>query len=87
MSNAKLSDEQWDKVLNFLRQQEGMSIGNERDCRRFVEEVLWVLLATAHKGGLLPADQGRWNSVLPPLCALGRKPGGGPHAGVFQRGC
>ncbi len=62
MSNARLSDEQWDKVSNFLRQQEGIYIGNERDCRRFVEAALWML----RSGGqwrLLPADQGRWNSV------------------------
>ncbi|MBK8534464.1 MAG: transposase [Candidatus Competibacteraceae bacterium] len=85
MSNAKLSDEQWDKVLNFLRQQEGIYIGNERDCRRFVA-VLWVLRSGA-QGRLLPADQGAVELRLPPLCALGAKPGVGPHAGVFQRGC
>ena len=62
MSNARLSDEQWPKILGFLRQQEGISIGKEQDCRRFVDAVRWMLRSGA-QWRLLPAEQGRWNCV------------------------
>ena len=71
MSNAKLSDEQWHKILNFLRQQEGIHIGQEQDCRRFVDAVLWMLRSGA-QWRLLPADQGRWNSVYRRCVRWGR---------------
>lgn len=71
MSNARLSDQQGDKILNVLRQQEGIYIGNERDCRRFVEAVLWVLRSGA-QWRLLPADQGRWNSGYRRFARWGR---------------
>jgi hypothetical protein len=43
MCNVKLTDEQWQKIFDFLRQQDGIHLGKEADGRRFVEAVLWVL--------------------------------------------
>ena len=47
MSNAKLPDSQWDKVLAFLKQQRGIYVGHEQHCRQFVEAVLWMLRSGA----------------------------------------
>ena len=62
MSNAQLPDDQWQKIVDFLRQQDGIHLGEESACRRFVEAVLWVLRSGA-QWRLLPAAHGRWNSV------------------------
>ena len=34
-----LSPEQWDRILDFLRGRTGLYVGQEADCRRFVEAV------------------------------------------------
>jgi hypothetical protein len=44
MSNAALTDEQWQKIFSFLQDQYGIHLGQESDCRRFVDAVLWVLI-------------------------------------------
>jgi transposase len=62
MSNAQLPDDQWQKIVDFLRQQDGIHLGEESACRRFVEAVLWVLRSGA-QWRLLPVAHGRWNSV------------------------
>jgi hypothetical protein len=36
MPNAKLSDPQWDKICDFLKQQSGIYIGAEQRCRQLV---------------------------------------------------
>jgi transposase len=62
MSKVKLPDGQWQKIFAFLPQQEGIHLGKEATCRQFVEAVLWVLRSGA-PWRLLPAENGRWNSV------------------------
>src|SRR5258708_26611238 len=62
MSDIKLKDEQWKKILEFLRGCPHVYVGSARACRRFVEGVLWVSRSGA-QWRLLPKEYGKWNSV------------------------
>jgi len=62
MSNIKLTNEQWTKIVQFLRACPNVYVGQEADCRRFVEAVLWIARSGA-QWRLLPEAYGSWNSV------------------------
>ena len=62
MSSVKLSPEQWAKILEFLRGCAGLYVGQEAECQRFIEGVLWMSRSGA-QWRLLPAEYGNWNSV------------------------
>jgi transposase len=62
MTNIKLRDDQWQKVLGFLRACPRVYVGKEENCRRFVEAGLWMLRSGA-QWRLLPAEYGKWNSI------------------------
>ena len=59
---VRLSDDQWQKILPFLRTCPNIYIGQETECRQFLEAVLWI----ARSGGqwrLLPPEYGSWNTI------------------------
>ena len=62
MSRLELSPDKWTKILQFLRSRTELYVGQEAECRRFIEAVLWVDRSGA-QWRLLPAEYGNWNSV------------------------
>ncbi|NOZ53521.1 MAG: transposase [Gammaproteobacteria bacterium] len=47
MNNATLSDDNWNRILAFLREEETIYIGTVQSCRQFAEAVLWMLRSGA----------------------------------------
>ena len=63
MTDIRLSDDDWSKIREFLRQESRAYVGrDEQACRRFVEAVKWMSRSGA-QWRLLPAEYGAWNSV------------------------
>ena len=56
------TDEQWQKILPVLRTCSNLYIGQEVQCRRFLEDRLWIARSGA-LWRLLPAEYGNWNSI------------------------
>jgi len=63
MTTVHLTDEQWERIRDFLRQDPNVYVGNEAECRRFVEAVMWISRSGA-QWRLLPSEYGKWNSVF-----------------------
>lgn len=62
MSTIKLADEQWTIIRESLKADPKAYVGQEAECRRFVEAILWMSRSGA-PWRLLPAEYGAWNSV------------------------
>ena len=62
MSRDKLTAHQWQKMLRFLRSRPDIYVGKPRECKRFLEALLWMARSGA-QWRLLPRQYGNWNSV------------------------
>ena len=62
MRTVKLPNDQWTKILEFLRSCPDVYVGKQAECRRFIEAVLWISRSGA-QWRLLPECYGNWNSV------------------------
>ncbi len=62
MSKVKLQNKQWHKIRAFLDEKPQVYVGQEKQCRKFIEGVLWMLRSGA-QWRLLPEKYGNWNSV------------------------
>ncbi len=59
---VRLTDDQWQKILPFLRTCPNIYIGQETECRQFLEAVLWIARSGA-QWRLLPPEYGNWNTI------------------------
>jgi len=59
---VKLTDDEWQKILPVLKTCPQIRLGGGRDCRRFLEAVLWIT-RSGSQWRLLPKAYGNWNSV------------------------
>lgn len=59
---VKLTDDEWQKILPVLKSCPEIRLGAGRDCRRFLDAVLWILRSGAQRR-LLPKQYGNWNLV------------------------
>ena len=62
MSNARIPPNKWIKILAFLRKCPDVRVGNEENCKRFIEAMMWMARAGA-PWRMLPSEYGNWNSV------------------------
>ena len=63
MPSVKLQESQWQRLLNELRAMPGVYVGQEKQCRRFIEAVLWMN-KTGAQWRELPEEYGKWNSIF-----------------------
>ena len=62
MTDVKLTDEQWTKMRDFLKQDPHVYVGKDEACRKFVDAVKWISRSGA-QWRLLPNEYGNWNAV------------------------
>ena len=60
---VKLTDDEWQKILPVLKSCPEIRLGAGRDCRRFLDAVLWIT-RSGSQWRLLPKQYGKWNSVF-----------------------
>jgi transposase len=62
MSVVKFNNHQWEKIFAFLKTCQNIYIGQESECRNFLEAVFWIT-RSGSQWRLLPSSYGNWNTV------------------------
>ena len=62
MSSITIPSDQWEQILQFLKDCPGVYVGDPDQCKRFVEGALWINRSGA-QWRLLPAEYAKWNTV------------------------
>jgi transposase len=57
-----IKNEEWEGILSFLRSISGLHTRNDKQLRRFIEGV-WYILRTGCQWRLLPSHYGHWRTV------------------------
>ena len=63
MNRIEISDEEWVRLLPYLKTLPGIHVGLPDTCRLFISASLWILRSGA-QWRVLPSAQGKWNSVF-----------------------
>ncbi len=61
-SRVRLDDSTWARIFSFLKSQPDVRIANPKQCRRFLEAVLWIT-RTGAQWRELPSRFGKWNTI------------------------
>lgn len=70
--SVKLKDAQWKRIYDYLKKHPNVYAGNEKESRKFVEAVLWIM-RSGSAWRLLPKKEGNWNSVYKRMARWGDK--------------
>ena len=62
MTDVNLSQNQWQKIKTFLQTQVHAYIGQDDDCRKFFEALIWMA-RSGTQWRLLPKSYGNWNTI------------------------
>jgi transposase len=62
MATIGLNTIAWEKIKLFLQTQEHVYIAQDKDCRQFLEALVWMARSGA-QWRLLPEKYGNWNSI------------------------
>jgi transposase len=63
MNRIELSDEEWVRLLPYLKKLAGIHVGLPDTCRLFISASLWIL-RSGSQWRVLPPTHGKWNSVF-----------------------
>ena len=77
MSDVKLSDYQWERIHLFLKRCPNIYVGQEKECRNFLDAVFWIT-RSGSQWRLLPSSYGNWNTIYKRFSRWSR-------SGVFEQ--
>ena len=63
IDKTRLSDRAWEFLLPQLCSIQGIRLGEPKDCRQFIDAVLWILRSGC-QWRLLPLERGKWNAIF-----------------------
>jgi len=63
MTRHRLDDTTWNKIYTFLKTTPGIYVGNEGQCRTFVDAVPWIM-RTGAQWRDVPEEFGKWNTIF-----------------------
>lgn len=72
MKKEYISENAWSKILQFLKRSEGIYVGKEIHCKKFIEAIYWMS-RTGAQWRELHDKYGNWNSIFKRFNAWSKK--------------